>query len=647
MVRRRHRRRSNRYRTAARWLGLLGGAALVLVAVAVAVGQAKSMRRQAAAQDWLQQAAEHESNQQWLQAAQAVEAYLDLQPEAADQRVRLAKLYAAGAQNTEQSEHIIAALYRAVGICREDERLPLQVRLGELLLAAERFSEAETQTHAVIQSDPQNSSALRVRALAQLRRYRRGELDRMLSRNLPIVAWLDEARRANPGDVELAELTAAAYRNLDLGVPGQPSVADREQLADACLDELVEAAPQDPAVYLARYNYRVRLGLAGADADLALALQHGPTAQKTVLTAAAAAQDKAQFAKAVELYRQALAGEQPVSEPEVYLQLGDALLALGNRDEALSTWRGGLKLHPQARVEFNGKLADAYLSVSDWHNAEQCVNEIDAELSVQTASDRDLLCVERDQSLRRGMLLNYQENQPAALAQFRRVITLQEQIGGSSPQTAVAWRHLGESYARSHQWGSAAAAFDYACHEQPQTAELWLLAARAHLQAKRTDLAVDRAEQAVRRDSSPAAHATLASALLAHRASSRNQPFSQGWPSLAAVQELLGRKDDKPQLPFEAAVALSQVQAMRGEHGLAEDLLLRAAPDRSPAERRSIDRELVAHALRRGDVTQAHTLLSQFILDSPGNTALLELAAEVDIDNNRRIREQEFNTFLP
>lgn len=646
MVRRRHRRRSNRYRTALRWLMVLGSATLACAAVAVAVGHAKSMRRQFAAQDWLQQAQHHESNQQWPEAAQAVEAYLNLQADAADQRVRLAKLYARSAPDAQQNEHVIDVLYRAVGLCRDGERLPLQLRLGELLLAAERFSEAEAQARTVIQSRPENSSALRVRALALLRQYKRGELDHTVSRNLPIVAWLDEARSANPHDVELAELTAAAYRNLELGVAGNLSVAARERLADACLDGLVQAAPEDPTVYLARYRYRLRLGLAGADADLESAVQHGPTHQEALLTAAAAASRSAQFAKAAELYHRALEGAQ-AAEPDVYLQLGDALLALGKRDEALGAWRRGRERHPQAQVQFNGKLADAYLAASDWHDAERSVKEIDEEISSETTSDRDVLCVERDQSLRRGMLLIHKENQPAAIQQFQRVITLQEQIGGYSPQTALAWRQLGESYARSNQWASAASAFDYACHEQPQIAELWALAANAHLQAKRTDLAVARAEQAVRRDSSPATHAILASALLAHHASSKEFPPSQAWPTLAAVHHLLDHKDVKPPLHFEAALALAQVQAQRGEHALAEELLLRAAPDCSEAQQAGINRELAIHALSRGDITQAHMLLSRFILNAPENMALLELAAEVDIDNNHRIHEQESNVFLP
>jgi hypothetical protein len=646
MVRSRHRRRVNRLRTASRWLGMFGAVMLVMAGVAAAVSHAKALRRQSAAQDWLRQAQQLESNQQWLEAAQAVEAYLNLEPGAVDQRVRLARLYASGDLDADQREHAIDSLYRALGICQGDQRLSLQIRLSEFLLAAGRFSEAEAQAVEVIRARPQDPGALRVRALALLRQYKRGELDHSLSRNLPIVVWLDEARRANRNDAELAELTASAYRNLELGVPGHPSVAGRERLADGSLDELVEAAPRDPAVYLARYRYRLRLGLAGADADLEAALQHGPDHQEALLTGAAAALREAQFAKAAELYRRALDG-QPEAEPDHYLALGDALLAIGERTDALGAWRQGMLRHPQACNLFNGRLADAYLAANDWKNAEKCVNEIDRELSRRTTSDSDSLSVERDQCLRRGVLLIHHQKEGAAVLEFQRVITLQEQIGGCSPQTALAWRHLGELYARSNQWTSAASAFDYACHEQPQAAEFWLLAARAHLRAQRPDVAVDRAEQAVRRDSSPAARATLGSALLAQQSSWQGHTSSPAWPTLAAVHDLVADKDVKSSLSFDAAMALSQVQAQRGEYGLAEELLLRAAGRCSDAERVGINRELVVHALGRGDTTQAHTLLSRFILDAPANTALLELAAQVDMDNTRRIQEQEFNTFLP
>src|SRR6188472_1517163 len=96
MVRSRHRRRVNRLRTASRWLGMFGAVMLVMAGVAAAVSHAKALRRQSAARDCLRQAQQHESNQQWLEAAQAVEAYLNLEPGAVDQRVRLARLYASG-----------------------------------------------------------------------------------------------------------------------------------------------------------------------------------------------------------------------------------------------------------------------------------------------------------------------------------------------------------------------------------------------------------------------------------------------------------------------------------------------------------------------------------------------------------------------
>jgi hypothetical protein len=184
-------------------------------------------------------------------------------------------------------------------------------------------------------------------------------------------------------------------------------------------------------------------------------------------------------------------------------------------------------------------------------------------------------------------------------------------------------------YSRLGQWSSAASAFDYACHEQPQAPEVWLLAAQAHLQAKHADLAVDRAQQSARQGMSAPAQAILARARLAQslhgRTSGRNI-----WPTLAAIHDVLPHQAGHHsaassavgQLRFDAAVVLSQVQAQRGEHALAQELLLRAVPGCSDAERAGIDRELVVHAISRGDTSEALGLLSRFVLESPDYDAL-------------------------
>jgi hypothetical protein len=126
----------------------------------------------------------------------------------------------------------------------------------------------------------------------------------------------------------------------------------------------------------------------------------------------------------------------------------------------------------------------------------------------------------------------------------------------------------------------------------------------------------------------------------------------QIWPTLAALHDLLpgqatGSVVTSGPLPFDAAIVLSQVQAQRGEHDIAQELLLRSASSYSDSQRAGLDRELAQHALNRGDVSEALSLLSRFVLDAPENEALRSLTATVDTDNALRLREQEANAILP
>jgi tetratricopeptide (TPR) repeat protein len=567
-----------------------------------------------------------------------------------------------------------------------------------------------------------------VRALGLLREYQRGSFDHRVSRSLPVVAWLDEARRANPTDIELAELTATAYRDFGLGVPGRPSATEREGLADACLDDLVGAGHHDPLVYLARHYYRTRYAVGDASADLAKALSLAPDSPEVLLAVASAAQQRARtlcesdkesplglndFAKAVELYRRVIASSAEAVGPQPYLEVGDALLALGESAQALAIWADAREKFPDSRALFNAKLADAHLAANDPQQAAPCLDAIDLELNMtNTAPGRASLGMVRDQHLRRGLWLMQRERPRDAIGQFQRVITLQEQLGGRSRQATRAWEQLGHAFAALAKWNDAASAFDYACLEHPQSGELWLLASQAHLQAKHYDVAVERAHQAVRQEPSCIVHLNLAGALLqqqlaqppglrrwrsaeralavtseladdgtlpdlepleslgrdlvlakAATAASASPKLSlwqwhhQEWPSIPAIHRLFAtaernrieplKSPSASMLSFESALQLSRVQAMRGEYDLAEEMLLQSAPDHSPTERAVIDREFIQHRLARGDVKEAHALLSNLVRASPDIEPLRQMAAEVAIEHDRRVRAEEEETFLP
>lgn len=722
---RQHRRRTAHRQWRSRWLSRLSVVALLLIAGLVGAVQARAWRRHLAAQALLQQAAERESEQQWIAAADYVDAYVNLCPDDASQRVKLAQLYVRGVEDAPQREQAIHLLYRALGVCQDNERLPLRSDLALLLLTAERFSEAEAEAILILKVRPHDAAALRVRALALHEQYRLGALDYRVSRSLPVIEWLEEARRAHPDDIKLAELTAAAYRNSALGAPGHPNVAQREQLADSCLDDLVQARPQDPLAYLARHRYRIRFDLGDADADLKLAIKYGPHHRESLLAGAEAAMRKGglfrddrdgsngreDFAKAAELFRKVIDSDKPATDPEPYLGLGDSLFAIDELAKAKDVWLSGLQKFPNHKALFQGKLADVHLAAHETKQAEAYLDAVDQELNRHEAPDRDQLTMQRDQSLRRGVWLMQRGSARPALVELQRVITLQEQLGGRSRQELQAWKQLGDAYASLEQWPQSAAAFDSACFENPQAGELWVQASQSHLQAAHFDLAVDRARQAVRQAPNCLTHLTLARALFqlqlslpageAHwrpvgrqleaaqqrhgdgsvpddkplkslaralaaaqadtsdtRSSglSLHQLHHREWPTMHAVHELFavpGKKSMEPQvarsvqeMPFEGVLMLSRVQALRGEYELAEEMLEHSAAGRPAAEQSYLYQEIVHHRLARGDVKEAHALLSTLVNESPNNPALLELAAKVDIENTHRVEAERAESIL-
>lgn len=515
---------------------------VVMGAVALSAYGIRAWQVSRTAQVFLQRAEQHEQDSKWFEAADYINRYLQLAPNAGSERIHLANTFAKGANTYSQRQRAIDLLYRAIGAGVAEEELALRKQVGEFLLQNGRYVEAADEADKVLalarKDSPEEAGGLRVRALALVRQYQTGALGREASGSVKILDPLAHAYKRNPDDLVLAELLARAYLDEKLAIVEASSLdkKTRAKLADACMDELIRARPKDPLAYVVRFRYRTDLNVAestpnveGAKEDLEEALKLGPK-NVTVLLAAAqfarveserisrtgGSRDDAnqQLQRAHDLYQRIVAEKLAPENPLPHLAQGEILVVLGKRIEAIAIWQAGLKTFPKSQGAFHTHLADLWLDMGKLDEAEASLKAILAEIDQLPPNTRreGRLLVERDQFLRQGIWHMKRDEPRQAVSLLQKVVLRQEQLGGDSQQSTRAWLLLGTALGSLGEWHESASAFDRAGLQQPKLAAAKTAASASWLAANRPDLAVDRAEQGVGLDSSGKAWFILASA---------------------------------------------------------------------------------------------------------------------------------------
>lgn len=485
---------------------------------------------------FLRRADEYEQDSQWLKAAEYINRYVQLVPSAGEERVHLARVFAKGAEDFPQKQRAINLCYLALGAGIPDEEVALRQQVGDLLLNNQRYSEAEAEAKKLLEKEPKNRAGLRIQALALLGQYRSGALARESQDSLQLIETFARAHQANPEDVTLASELADLYCPVPARAAATSlkivereisavSEATRSELANTCMAKLIQSNPQDPLAHLARFQFRRKWGYAGASDDLQRALKLAPNSLLALLVAADDARSESrkiladggsqeeanrQLEIAEKFYRRIIEQKLAVNNSFPQLALGEVLRDLGQKEQAIATWQAGLKLFKNTPEVFHEQLAELYLQLGQLTEAEQALAAMD--LATPPRSQEARLLFERDQQLRRGFWRLQRGEPKLAIVPLRQVLLRQEQIGGDSQQSTKAWLLLGSAYARLGEWADSATAFDRAGTQQPNLAFAHLSAAASWLAAKRVDLAVDRAELAVRLQPTSQAWFTLAKA---------------------------------------------------------------------------------------------------------------------------------------
>ncbi len=322
----------------------------------------------------------------FMKAAQYIRRYLKLRPGDNPARVRLAEVYAAGANTGDKRGRAIDLVHEAIGVARSEQRMTLRSTLAELLLEEQRFTAARLEAEKLLALDPDNETALRVRAMAVYGQLRTGVL---AGKSDPLTLVGDTcfaALKRCPGDRAVAGVLALGLRERPEWIDWkmycadgkQPDISWRAGKANAIMDRLVESDRTLALSWLSRHLYRSRYRIAGAESDLEAALDRSGDELEIQLTAARFyagrafqlsrnikhSDFEAAFGKALQLYQGIKNTHQDIAG--VFVELGELYVLKGLWDDAIAVWEEGLKRNqiPQSTLQLH--LAEAYWSRADF-----------------------------------------------------------------------------------------------------------------------------------------------------------------------------------------------------------------------------------------------------------------------------------------
>ena len=509
----------------------------------------------------------------WRAAADYVFRYLQIRPDDAQARIRLARHFDKSATDPVRRQRAIDLYYQAIGVAPDEELAGLRRRVSELLLESGRFTEAEREARQLIAARAGDAASRRVIALALYGQALLGQRGKDPKTGSPVGEALALAVSVNPHDVQLAATWAAVLREQpDLLSQAQRRTLLTEQArtakADEVLDQLVKANPEDPQAYIARYQYRSRYQLAGAEDDLARALQCGTDQVDVALVAARHYQQAAAAARqrgAAESEVRALTDEAEKQYRRVadkldpknaiaYLGLGEVYLSRGETEAAIKITQQGLEQVGESDPALNARLAEQLIASDRVAEAEQALRRLEQATRQQgLAGDTRRLAWDRSRNLLQAAV-HLKKAEPLAVIPLARPIAVS---GLSDANERLRARLLlGDSYAQLGLWDQAAAAYENAAGTDPRQEQARVAAATAWLRADQPERAAELFKQALVRRDLPELRLQWGIAWLAQQ--STLPPHRRQWAPLEQMLAQLANGDYRKTMPDAWRVDLLQ-----------------------------------------------------------------------------------------
>jgi tetratricopeptide (TPR) repeat protein len=584
--------------------------ALVGVAGATFAWHRHQMVRNAAA--LLTQAAQHEADGQWRDAADLYYRYLQLQPEAADVREQLASAFDKSAASPADRARACELYVQAIPQSRHP--LALRRRLATMLLELQRYSHASEEAERLLNRSSFDPVGLRIKALGSYGQSR-------ATGQVPLWMAVNDFKSAiarNPSDIELAGLLADIYRREYKAL----NKAERATLADEVMDRMLVANRDQPEAILARATYRLRYGISAGEDDIARALELAPDNLDVLLAAGRRATLQNDLPGAREFYQRVIAAAP--SDRRGYLGLGQTYVVEKNHTEALRIWDQGLKQLGENELLLRLRQAEILLVLGRFEETERALARAERRFTnvATTLTAAGKLRLRAAIDFVRAKQLFAREQYIDAIPLLKRVAVAQgTTLEGDDDIDRLVQIHyqLAACHTALQQFDLAAAAYDEASRWQPALAAHYLAAAEAWESAGQPTAAVKRYTQVFGLPGVPPVAWQLLARSYFKQQLRQPAPLRQWENFELALKEARDAVPDSPSVRLLAA----QYDLQRGRSSEAIEQLKQLAAEAAPS--RTIHETLILALDAAGRAAEADAALAQYQADAGDSRDRLEL----------------------
>lgn len=473
--------------------------AMAIGLAAVLVPQWRERQLRLATASMLTKAKGLQAEQKFRDAALAANEFVKLRPNSVEGNAVLAHCYGLVAATSTEKEQ--AAEFFSKALSLDSENIELRRQFAAFLFDGEfddRYKRAEGQAEKILAVDNNDAPAWRILGLS-LFQQSRGEGGPAINR---VIEALKSAVSHNPTDAQLATVLARVYRS-DIA---ELYAGERQSLADEVMDYLVQSAPQSPDALLARYVYRLRYSVPGADADLDQALSLAPDNDRVLVAAGERALLRGRYVDARGPFLRLLSIS--TADRRAFLGIGQSHLALGEATEAVELLERGRREAGVRDVEVSILLARALVDAGDLSRATDVLAEAEPLVGNVPAFDEKAANAQYEEAqVRRAALLFARAKLAFAQFEYAAAVSLLKETQlamsalavdsplltsplSAAPAAAQVTQLLADCYSAQGLPEQAAVAFNELRTHDPKNPALPLAAARAWIVAGRTDRAL-------------------------------------------------------------------------------------------------------------------------------------------------------------
>jgi len=336
-----------------------------LIAIVVVLGLGSytlhGFQTQRTADTLLTRAEDAEAEGDFDEAEKLLSRYLGYKPTDVEGLVKLGTLVADQAETEPGRDRAIGILERA--LFRDSELRDVRRRVVEIMMTSEppRFEDAKGHLERLLRSSAEDAEL----------HLLLGRCEEDAGNFREAVEHYETAKSLEPGRVDayarLAELLRTRLSNPDRA----DRVMNAREVEDGGL--IAENGKSAPA-YLARAQYRRRYEIAGADGDIARALELAPDNPDVILAAATLASDQGEFEAALTHLKRGV--EQAPDEPQIYELASRVELQADRPEEALAWLERGLEQLPD-EVNLRFSLAEMLIRLGRWDRTEATISTLE------------------------------------------------------------------------------------------------------------------------------------------------------------------------------------------------------------------------------------------------------------------------------